>query len=626
MLRKLTVIGLTGVMCFLGVASALGMKYNEAPMLRVKVAAGELPSVEERLPEEPVIVEPEKIGRYGGTLNTTFVDITNLEGILRSLFYHTYCAYCATPDGETVVPELVKNFKISEDGRVLTLHLRKGLKWSDGVPFTANDIAFWYNNILLNKDITPAIGMHEKDEGGVMKMEKIDDYTVSFEFSKPRANLIKYWLVRLTNWRIFPAHYLKEFHIKYNSKANELAKKEGYSEWWELFNKMKNWQYGRPTLDPWMPIEYSDTLIILERNPYYWKVDAAGNQLPYIDRIAATHSSIEMYNMKVISGDIDIAAFYTSLKNYPLYKDNEATGGYHTYLWEKPWAYEVAYTFNLTYGDDPVLCDIFQDVRFRRAMSLAIDREEINNDIFFGKGRPAQATVYHGLNCYKPEFSESYAEYNPQEANRLLDEMGLKWDKNHEYRLRPDGRPLFIVMEFEIGEESPRLAVSELVKEYWEEVGVKIDIKVSGLRSYVWSRRDSHKIQVTAEWGNMMTELAWITQGPRFTPHDAPGWGSKWRLYYRSGGLSGSKPPKQIEKIEQAYEVMSTTSDDKEKIEMGHYILREQANNLWLIGTVADVPHTVLLKDDLHNVIEIPWDGDVRSFWRYSYPDQWFKD
>ncbi|GAI52566.1 unnamed protein product, partial [marine sediment metagenome] len=241
-----------------------------------------------------------------------------------------------------------------------------------------------------------------------------------------------------------------------------------------------------------------------ERNPYYWKVDTAGNQLPYINKVIVTKvADKEMMDAKLITGDFDFGCLETRVENYSLYMENAEKGHYRVLPWQSVHGSAVIYQVNQT-SEDPILRKIFQDVRFRRALSLAINREEINNVIFYGLAEPRQYTVISQSVYYEEEFAGAYAGYDPEEANRLLDEMGLKWDKNHEWRLRPDSKILSSTLEYFLC-ETPKDKISELVKEYWEAIGFKITIKqISG--ELQRERAIANKIQVGLWHGDVATD------------------------------------------------------------------------------------------------------------------------
>jgi len=636
-MRKLVVVLISGTICLLlGMGSVMAAKYNEAPMLKIKVAAGELPPVEERLPEEPLVIPVvEKIGEYGGTIHVQSLSpgswetggwqIINFECILR-----------VAPDGKTILPNLAKDYKLSEDGKTLTLHLRKGIKWSDGAPFTADDILFWYEDVILNDELTPVKPKRWSPGGKLMKMEKIDDYTVRLHFAAPYP-LVTLHLVRAARGSFYlPKHYLKQFHPRYTpmEKLEKMTREEGYNYWYQLFNVKRDdgWGgkagVGYPTLRSHVLIEKKGEVYIAGRNPYYWKVDPAGNQLPYIDKVFITAGvgSRELMTGKVLSGQVDYDCQMTSLANLPLYKENAEKAKYRVLLWPHGYGNFVSYQPNQTYKKDLVLRDIFRDVRFRRALSLAINREEINEALYFGMGVPRQTTVVPDSIYFEEEFAKAYAEYNPEEANRLLDEMGLKWDANHQWRLRPDGKKLSITLEY-IEEETPMTATSELVKEYWKAIGIDLNLKVIS-SELMWQRYAANNVQMGASWGSGYLDISFPLD-PSFYVPMATGlggcWGTLWAHWYLSGGKEGEEPPEEVKKNIERWERMQVTMDEKERVRLGKEILRSQAENLWVIGTVGMAPHPIIVRNNLRNVPEkVPYYTWDLYFSTIAYPEQFF--
>jgi len=612
------------------------LKFNEAPTLRTEVAAGELPPVEERLPEEPLVLEPlEEIGQYGGRIRILTQEL-GAEASWQVVGRETLLRL--TPDGGTILPNLAKDWELSEDGKTLTLRLRKGVRWSDGAPFTADDIMFWYEDIILNNELVPVKPQEWSPGGRLMEMEKIDDYTIRYHFaaSYPIAPLL------LANgaWGSFyrPKHYLKQFHPRYipMEKLKEVTKKEGYEHWYQLFQSknldpvlhgigLRPMKY--PRLSAFWGVESGLDHAVGKRNPYYWKVDTAGNQLPYIDEVLVSAvSRSETRTAKVIAGEVDFDGSLVTTPNIPVYKANAERGNYRVSLFRVAFASMAVYMPNQT-CKDPVLRKIFRDVRFRQALSLTINREEINQQVFFGMGIPSQLTVYPNSKYYEEEFAQAYAQYNPKTANQLLDEMGLKWDKEREWRLRPDGRKLTIVCHY-IETESPIAAVSELVREYWQAIGIDLSLK-----EVTWWDYDSLTIANRIEMGGIYT---WGLQPSRFLmgvagqlvmpawgPQDA--WGPEWHNWFVSEGEKGEEPPEEIKRNHYLWwDVVKTTLDEKEREKAIREILQSNAENLWTIGTVAAGPQPIIVNNDLWNVMkefEGSWDHFTAG---RCYPEQYF--
>jgi len=653
-MRKLMLTLLIITMCFSGITSALGQKiwstlleyeeatgkkiekFSEAPMLRTKVAAGELPPVEERLPEEPFVVEPyEEIGEYGGTLNAvaTAPMTWQAPSQIRSQMIADY-----TVDVKKAIPNIFKSWEYSKDMKTLTIHLRKGMKWSDGAPFTTEDCVFWWEDIAQNKELAPIMSKRFMPGGKLMEMEKVDDYTLRLHFAVPYpvfAKMFEHCMCfpyPITFGIYAPKHYLKKWHIKYNPKANELAKKEGYDNWWQAFNfhgtsLATQQDPNLPTFHPWILKERTPTQEIFVRNPYYHKVDTAGNQLPYIDELVSNVvGNLETVNLKVVSGEIDIAGQILSLENYPLYKENEKEGNYRVLLWESSIGGDVVFAFNLNHKD-PVLRKIFQDVRFRHAMSLAINRDEINEVVYRGKATPCQATAFPTCSFYKEEWAKAYAQYDPKKANELLDEMGLKWDKDHKRRLRPDGEDLTITIEY-FPITTATTACCELVREYWNAVGVKTEIK-SEERSFYETRSEAGEIDVGVwEFDRTLESVLATADGYMFNPARGGGelgYCRQWAIWFNTDGKEGEEPPEEVKELYQWIEKwILSTPGTTEYIRLAQKIFDFHAENVWIIGTVGMAKRPIVVKNNLRNVPEETYLGCATEYWLPSQPPQWF--
>ena len=496
-------------------------QFHQAPMFDALVSEGKLPPVEERLPENPQIVNPvEEIGQYGGTVNV-FTPRTNRTGEGAYLSGIDPLFRIGT-DLSSIVPNIAVKWEFSDGGKTLTVHLREGIKWSDGVPFTADDILFWYEDVLLNENLTPTISSNWRPGGETMKVEKIDDYTLAFSFVVPYPT-IELLLAHSPGSTVYlPKHYLQQFHVSYNPKADELAKEKGFDAWYMYFQERNRMGFIQvplnpdlPTIKPFKCIEWTSTHSLIERNPYYWKVDTAGNQLPYIDKVFCTKvEDREMLDAKVVSGEYDFFAKGTNLMNYTMYKENAEKGNYRVLMWASLYGANIIYQPNQTVKD-PVLREIFRDARFRQALSLAINREEINEMLYYGLGVPRQFTLIPESKYFEEEFAEAYAEYDVEEANRLLDEMGLKWDANHEFRLRPDGKKLAWTLEYITLTGAVGLdRVNELVKEYWKELGCDLTLKLLTAEFYT-QRVTANEVEMNFWTGDKVGDILWFFDNSR---------------------------------------------------------------------------------------------------------------
>jgi len=645
--KKLLITLLATAVCLLGVSSALAQKawdtlqkyeeatgmriesFRESPMLEALVAAGELPSVEQRLPEEPQVVEPlEEIGLYGGTMHLTAItkegsELTASKQWMARLTYDS-----------RIEPSVAKGWDLSDDYKTFTLYLRKGMKWSDGAPFTADDVLFWYEDIVLNKELTPMTPKRWCPGGEPMKATKVDDYTVQFEFSAPFPTVIEALITIYPH----PKHYLTKYHINYNPHANELAKEEGYDNWWECFGYHTEIWGGQPfdvnlpVVTPWvMKKRDAAQNTYWERNPYYWRVDTAGNQLPYIDKVMYMNvETPEVVAMKSMSGEIDSNVAMLNFTDYSVYKRNEEAGGYKVYLFPNMnSATNLSYAFNYTHKD-PVLKKIFNDIRFRKATSLAINREEIDQTLFFGKTPPWTAPVSPNWTGFEDWMGTYYAQYAPERANELLDEMGLIWDENDEYRLRPDGKILSIVSEYCLqwlgaypGQEA------ELIKEYWKEIGIKLIVK-QVTEELLMARMSANEHDLCFWNADGCSE---ILARANYPMRLMPPWhwsgidmgGTEWRKWYETNGKEGEVPPENIQRMFTLVEEwLATPRTEQEKYRrLANELITLNVEGLYLIGTTKTCPNPVIRKNGLRNARRETGQIIEGSFGAYMV-DQWF--
>jgi len=363
-------------------------EFSEAPILAKLVEEGKLPPVEERLPDEPAVVEPiEEIGEYGGTWRHATQSQTSSWVNVRT-GYEPLVRYAR--DGKTIIPNIVKSWEIRDDGKTYIFYLRKGLKWSDGEPFTADDIMFWYEDILLNEDLTPAFPTWLTVDEQPAKIIKVDEYTVRLEFSKPYGILLD-WLAQYDTL-IPPKHYLKQFHPRYVPKEEleRLAKDSGFDFWYQLFSNKNDVALNSelPVLKAWKLASTSQTVAVLERNPYYWKIDPAGNQLPYIDkRVVDILPDADVLNMQTLAGNFDAQLEFLDPGNFTVFKEGEETDNYRLLRWKRGESGFALFPYQII-ENDPYLTSLLHNREFRLALSLAINREEINEIVYLGLAIP----------------------------------------------------------------------------------------------------------------------------------------------------------------------------------------------------------------------------------------------
>ncbi len=607
MARKLIVVLLSTVMCLLAVTSALAVTYDEAPMLRTKVAAGELPSVEERLPKHPLVLSAERnevpkenldfeIGEYGGILRTVQIN----PGFNPDIFSMLREPLVSAPGilAKDIKGNIVKDFEVSEDEKVFTFHMREGLKWSDGYPVTTEDVLFAYEDVLMNEKIVPVISSWlragNKPTGEPFNLKIIDDYTFRISFAEPYG-AFPVWLAMI-GWASYqdllkPKHYLKNFHPRYTplEKLEPLIKEERLAkgEWWTLFDRkdIGHWELsspqsvGFPVLSPWIAVKTTPERTTFDRNPYYFKVDAEGNQLPYIDKLRGELvSNIEMATMKIVSGEADFVQEPSSLGNLALYKENEEKGGYRTVILDAPWTPVHVY-LKLTDPSDPIWNEILRDVRFRKALSLSINRKEIIDNVYHGFGESTKLIP---------------SEYNPKKANELLDEMGLKRDPNG-WRLRPDGKKIVIPIEFAAYDPN-FVPVTELVVEHWKEFGIQTTMKQVG-GPLLSERAQANKVKATVMWNHSM----WWGWGAFDFGGFATNIWPLWDKWVTSEGKEGEEPPADVKRFIELLRESVVVSPEKAGKKIDEYRQLFYDNIYWIQLTAGYV-HPMIVSKKLRNV------------------------
>ena len=601
-------------------ASDVGLTtFKQSPILDPLVENGELPPLRKRLPEDPIVVVPiDQIGQHGGTasLFQAGEQLLNVpEGPLRP-----------DPQMRLNLPNFAERVAYSNNSRTLTVYLRKGHRWSDGHPATSEDFLFWFNHVLMDKRLTPVVEPRFKDA----KIEKHDDLSFSYHFPEPKPLFVNY--LAHSGWRLsIPAHFMKKYHPSFTplKQLEDEAEELGLQDWRTYFQAVNNTNdlmvFNRPEKTAYIVVSRTSTRTRLKRNPYYPKVDPTGNQLPYIDFIEVQRvDSAEIMTAKASTGQVDFAGRQFKTSDIPLFKKFEETNGYQTYLWPRPYGSDVALMVNLTHPDTTIR-KIFQDVRFRRALSLSINREEINDIAYYGHGVPRQLTVVPSSRFFEPRFAKAFSEFAPETAIELLNQMGLLDIDGDGIREKPDGSPFDITLEYSIG-ETPKQITVDLVTAHWREVGLRVNSRqISGALKSIRSRAGVMDMSLWHADRNadilFPIEPFWYV--PMHIGQEVTHW-TEWSRWYRSDGSRGLEPPKNVKKLIGWWEILRRTEDSEERIKYGKKILQSQADNIWAIGIIGLGPHPVIVRDRLKNVPRNGyWGWDSRWSWPY-YPETWY--
>ena len=597
-------------------AAELGIEqFTQSPFLDDK----NLPSVAERLPDNPPIVAPlAGLGQYGGTARITpneWLTFPNMEAPL------TMAA-----DMQTILPNLAQSWEVSADGRRITLTLRKGIKWSDGAPLSSDDFLFTFNNIWLNTEYSPVPSRNV--EGG--RAVKVDDLTFYYEFDEPRPLMVNL-LANYGDFFVDPVHYYKDFHPAFTDRETlkQRIADMGLLTWMAFYHAAKRQLIEEsaqvPTLAAHRVVSRTPTRVLLERNPYYFKVDPAGQQLPYIDSI----DSQQVDNKEVIAamsstGQLDFSAYELKTQDIPLLKLGERNGDIRVLVWNRLHSSDVVIQPNYNY-DDANLSALFWQQSFRQALSIAINRDEMNQIIYFGRGTPRQVTAHPSSSMYEPAFAEAFTQYDPVRARQLLDELGLHDVDGDGLREFADGQPLVITLEF-MDWETPKAISLELVALYWREIGIDLRLKIvdASLQS---ERALSNKMQMTVWHADQVTDILLPINPTWWAPISSSRSNTLWNAWARwhlTAGRLGKEPPANMRRLQQWATEMSATVNEQRRIELGKKLLASNAENLWTIGTVGLAPQPVVISQRLRGVPERAiWGWDNR--WTMAYhPATWY--
>lgn len=572
-------------------------------MLAEMVAAGDLPPVEERLPVEPLIVTPiGEIGQYSDDLrraNTTSADIGDWWTQVREGF--TRWDYSTGQIG--TIPNIAKSWEIEDNGATYIFHLREGMRWSDGEPFNADDIMFWYEDLALNKDYSPAFPSWLTVGGEPVVVEKIDDHTVKFSFSSSYGLLLEYLAFRGSEI-IAPKHYLSQFHPTYVDQG-ELDKKVAdakFEQWYQLLaNRNNGYQNADcPVLVPWqVEVTPDQGRLVAVRNPYYWKVDTEGNQLPYFDRFTAEIAQEgQAVLMKTVAGEVDYQYRHMGFANYSFLVENEERGNYTVLQWTGG-SFPVVYV-NVGVKDD-VKRQIFNTTEFRHALSYAMNRPEMNDLFWYSLGSPMNAVSRPGGLYWKEGYGTTAIEYDPDKANELLDAMGLDQRDAEGFRLGPDGNRVQFLMEnypAELG--TPAIDIFTQIANYWQAVG--LDARAKEVERSLWSERVlANEVDMPA-YG--IDEIQWTMAPTIYVPYKDCYWAVGYGMWFGSDGAEGVEPPDEIKQLVDWFEQLKAEPDAAKREELGHKILDQHNEQVYMIGTVYVDILPMIKHNTMMNVME----------------------
>jgi peptide/nickel transport system substrate-binding protein len=575
-------------------------EFHQSPILDDKG----LPDITERLPKVPKLtneIPPElldyEIGQYGGRLNT----VTSVVNWDADVFIMNNEALLNTPGllGKEFTGNVLKDYEVSDDQKVFTFYMREGLKWSDGEPVTIEDVRFTIEDVLFNEELTPIqpgwLRSGGSASGTPMKFKVVDDYTFKISFDEPYGGFPLALAVQ--GWRGYtdllkPAHYLKQFHKNYADAAEleKLIAEADFEEdqergWISFFNSkdITNWELnhsnavGFPVLYPWVMKEATKTHTLYERNPYYFKIDAEGNQLPYIDEIQSMFvQDTEVVGLKTIAGEVDFSRETTALVKMPLYKENAEKGGYKALLADMHITPSDIF-LNLTHKD-PVWREVVRDVRFRQALNYAINRDEVIDSLYYGFAKPSQIID---------------STFDLDKANQLLDEMGMEKGSDG-YRLGPDGKRFSIPIEVQAA--APDIVpLAELLTQMWKEIGIHVTVKT--IDGTLWGTRNAAN--------ELKASIIWTTNDAlwHFSDWGEGLWAPLWEKWRQTGGKEGEEPPEDVKNLYHLIDQLAV-SPPEEALKAVEKVKEEMRKNIYYFIHIEQVKQPLIVNEDLGNVTD----------------------
>jgi peptide/nickel transport system substrate-binding protein len=625
---------LLSVLAFACMATlAAAAPYKETPWMEADVAASRFPPVEKRLPAEPLVLAPKRAdwvpGRHGGELRT----LVGRAQDVRMMSVFGYSRLVGFDADLKLRPDILLAVDNTDD-RIFTLRLRPGHRWSDGRPFSSEDFRYYWEDVANSKDLSP--GGPPKAlivDGKPPQVSFPDAHTVRYAWDAPNPAFLPAIAgpAPLVIYR--PSHYMKGFHARYADRETlaQAARRANARNWAQLHNRLDNLNRNDnpdlPTLDPWVVRTRAPSeRFVFERNPYYHRVDAEGRQLPYIDRVILNVADGKILSAKTGSGEADLQARGLTFANYTFLRQAGKRNEFETVLWDTAKGAQIALYPNLNVND-PVWRALMRDVRFRRALSLAIDRKEVNQVVYFGLAIEGANTVLPGSPIYDAGYRNAWHRFDLREANRLLDEIGLTARDSRGVRLMPDGRPLEIVVET-AGEDVEQVDVLELVHDSWMRAGVKLFSRPQQ-REIFRNRIFAGETKMSVWFG---IENAVAT--PDFSPEElAPvsqqglQW-PKWGQHFETGGTAGEAvdmpAAKELMALNDAWR---KSAGDAKRAEIWHRMLAIHAENVFSIGIVANVRQPVVISKRLRNVPRPGvWNWDPGAFFGIHHMDAFWLD
>jgi peptide/nickel transport system substrate-binding protein len=582
---------------------------QETPLFADKVKSGGLPPVDKRIPQHPSIVShfagSDGPGKPGGQINILIASARDT----RLMTLYSNARLMVYDEKFELHPDILESYEI-KDSREFTMKLRPGHKWSDGHPFTTEDFRYFWEDIANNKDLSPGgPSVVLMANGKPPKVEIIDELTVKYTWEDPNPYFISSQAQAAPLWLYRPAHYLKQFHAKYASPEviAKAAKGGQDASNWVQIHKRHDVMYNNdnpelPTLNPWvLTTPPPAQRFVFQRNPYYYRIDSKGVQLPYLDSVVFTLAAANLIPAKAGLGEADLQPRYLKMRDYTFLRKSAKQSGVNVLLWEEGSGSQLALYPNLTANDEEWR-KLNRDARYRRALSLAIDRDEINQVAFIGLAKPSNNTILPRSVLFKPEYASKWAQHDPKAANKLLDEIGLTKRNGSGIRLLPSGEPMIIVVEH-TGEDTEMSDILTLIKDHWKAIGIQLLSKPQSTENFRVRAFSGEAIMLA--YAGVTTVVPTPDTSPKeFAPAETGGlqW-SRWGMYVQMKGKQGE--PCDMPEAQQLLDLLrawekSSTDDERRKI--WDKMLSIYTDQEFSIGTVSGIMQPVVVGPKVKNV------------------------
>lgn len=565
---------------------------RDSAFLRERIDAGELPELNARLPQNPRVIDLSSMGREPGVHGGSLRMLIGRQKDIRYIPINSYSRLVGYNEQLEMVPDILESYSV-EEGRIFTFHLRPGHRWSDGSELTSDDFHFYWNDVILNTDILrggPPTSL--KVNGEVAEFEVLDKLTVRYSWTLPNPRFLSRLAAPIPQTLMLPAAYMRQFHANYQAPEHlaTLIKQYRVDDWVGLHRKLSRQNRPEnpelPTLEAWRPRTFPPSeQFVFERNPFFHRVDENGKQLPYIDRMLLNVSSSEIIAAKTATGDSDLQGVGLGLPDYTLIKEAENRFPIKVSLWRRTQGSSVALFPNLNCRD-PIWQLLFRDVRVRRALSLAINRREINEVLYYGLANESANTVLPESPLYKPEYASAWINYDPDEANRLLDEVGIRERDSAGVRLLSDGRQANITVE-SAGESTLETDVLELITDHYRQIGIALFTR-SSQRDIFRSRTMAGSVMMSV-WRGIDNGLPSAEMPPTQlapTSNDQLQW-PLWGLYYLSVQTQGHAAElPEVQELSQLLDSWMLSTSSEQRAEIWDRMLAIHADQVFSIGTV----------------------------------------